>query len=627
MDQLTKNSSYEFIQSILQDGEVVPELRELILTRTGGNPLFLEEFTHSLVESGIIEKKDNQYILTRKASEVEVPDTVQGIIAARMDRLEDDLKRIMQIAAVIGRDFAFRILQSITGMENELKSFLLSLQGLEFIYEKRVLPELEYIFKHALIQEVAYNSLLVTIRKDIHLKIAQAIEAIYSERLEEFYEMLAYHYSKTDQPDKAYKYLRLAGEKAVKNNSTWEAFDFFRQALKELNQLSENRENILEKVQVFRLITSPMRLLGYPEDSLFLLQEGEKLSRNIKDERNHSIIYSRLGNYYTVKEGRPLLGIEHSAKSFLYAENTQDIELIARNGWDLSAAFFIAGQFANSIEVTQKVISSLYENNKKTESFGSGMNLFAGLHGYCGLSMGWLGSFDNGESLLEEGLRFAAEIDDRPSLGLVHWFYGWSFCVKGNGEKAIEHFESAIRHIEDVKWRTLLGLAWAGLGWGYCLTMQFDAAKKHIENGLRIHTEEKIAWWLAPYYMLLSIVNYDLGDFGIARENVTEAIRLAQENYERHWEACSKVFEGRILGKLETSHEIGKRHTLLGVNICDEFKLKPILAQAHFYLGELDQNRDRSEQAAENLKKAEVMFRQMGMGYWLTKTREALGKL
>ncbi|MCG6880495.1 MAG: hypothetical protein LJE96_15280 [Deltaproteobacteria bacterium] len=135
---------------------------------------------------------DDQYVLRTKASDIQVPDTIQGIIAARMDRLDENLKRIMQVASVIGREFAFRILHAITDMKEELRSSLLNLQGLELIYEKSLFPELEYIFRHALTQEVAYNSLLFRRRKEIHEKIGQAMEQLYSERLEEFYEMLAY---------------------------------------------------------------------------------------------------------------------------------------------------------------------------------------------------------------------------------------------------------------------------------------------------------------------------------------------------------------------------------------------------------------------------------------------------
>jgi hypothetical protein len=230
LGQLNLDSAKELVKAMLEGGEVAPELRELILSRSAGNPLFMEEFIQTLLENGSIQKKENQYILDRDISDIQVPDTIQGIISARIDRLEDNLKRTLQVASVIGRDFAFRILQSITGMREELKSYLLNLQGLEFIYEKKLFPELEYIFKHALIQEVAYNSLLQARRKEIHQKIAEAIEQVYSDRIEEFYEMLAYHYSASDYQKKAIQYLELSAKKASDRYAYNEAVQLLEQA-------------------------------------------------------------------------------------------------------------------------------------------------------------------------------------------------------------------------------------------------------------------------------------------------------------------------------------------------------------------------------------------------------------
>jgi class 3 adenylate cyclase len=165
LDQLSTKTSAELVQSILEGAEVLPELREFILNRAAGNPLFMEELTHTLLENGAIEKKDDQYVLSKTVDEIQVPDTIQGIIAARMDRLEDTLKRVMQVASVVGREFVFRVLQTTIGVKEELKSYLLKLQGLELVSEKQLFPELKYIFKHALTQEVAYNSLLHKRRK------------------------------------------------------------------------------------------------------------------------------------------------------------------------------------------------------------------------------------------------------------------------------------------------------------------------------------------------------------------------------------------------------------------------------------------------------------------------------
>ena len=215
LGQLSTDAGAELVGAILEGGEVVPELRDLILQRASGNPLFMEELTQSLLQNGSIRKTEDRFVLTRDVSGTQVPDTVQGIIAARIDRLEESLKRIMQVAAVIGREFAFRILETITEMKENLKSGLVDLQGLEFIYEKNLFPDLEYIFRHALVQEVAYNSLLIQRRKEIHEKIGRAIEQLYPERLNEFCEMLAYHYSKSGNPAKAYVYLKKSAEKAV----------------------------------------------------------------------------------------------------------------------------------------------------------------------------------------------------------------------------------------------------------------------------------------------------------------------------------------------------------------------------------------------------------------------------
>jgi class 3 adenylate cyclase/tetratricopeptide (TPR) repeat protein len=230
LSQLTSQSSAELIQAILYDCDIEPGLETLIHNRSAGTPLYIEELTHSLLENGSIQREQNQCFLSIEPKDIQIPDTIQGIIAARMDRLEDNTKRTMQVASVIGRDFAFRVLQTITGMKKELNSHLLNLKGLEFIYEKRLSPELEYIFKHALTQEVAYNSLLLKRRKEIHGKIGKAVEGLYPERLEEFCEMLAYHFDQGQVWDKAVVYQVKAGVKTRQSFALQLAFQYFNRA-------------------------------------------------------------------------------------------------------------------------------------------------------------------------------------------------------------------------------------------------------------------------------------------------------------------------------------------------------------------------------------------------------------
>jgi class 3 adenylate cyclase len=399
LDQLSTKTSTELVQSILERGEVVPEIRELILGRAAGNPLFMEEFTHTLMENGSIQKKGNQYVLSRKASEIQVPDTIQGIIAARMDRLEDSLKRIMQVASVIGTEFAFRILETITGMREDLKSHLLNLQGLEFIYEKRLFPELEYIFKHALTQEVAYNSLLLKRRKEIHEKIGQAIEKLYPERLEEFYEILGYHYSKSENPEKAYRYLKLSGNKAMKNYSNWEAFRFYKEAIDVLTKMPETEENKREQIEVRFLMVGPGVFLGYPEGSLENLREGERLSKGIGDERSLAHFLSQMGFYCAFKGGDLLQGIKYSEDSFEEAEKINDIELLAPVGADLSLLYFWLGDYSRVIEVASKVVLLLEKTQKQAEFFGRPYNVYSFILAQQSACTSRTGNFEEGKAL------------------------------------------------------------------------------------------------------------------------------------------------------------------------------------------------------------------------------------
>jgi len=283
VDQLSKKVSQDLLHAVLAGGEVDQELNDLIITRTAGNPLFLEELTQNLLENGSIEKAGNRYVLCCIPSDIKIPDTIQGIIADRLDRLESNLKRIMQMASVIGREFAFRILQSVAAMKEDMKSSMLTLQDLEFIYEKSLFPELEYIFKHALTREVAYNSLLIRKRKETHEKVGQAIETIYAERLEEFYEMLAYHYSLSENSQRAYHYLKLSGDKAARSYANREAIRFYQEALKVLDAKPKSEETRREKLDVCLSIMAPIWLIGYPEGGLEILHKAERLAQELED--------------------------------------------------------------------------------------------------------------------------------------------------------------------------------------------------------------------------------------------------------------------------------------------------------------------------------------------------------
>jgi len=568
-------------------------------------------------------------VLSTKASDIQVPDTIQGIIAARMDRLEDNLKRTMQVASVIGRDFAYRILQTITQMREELKSYLLDLQGLEFIYEKSLFPELEYIFKHALTQEVAYNSLLLKRRKEIHEKIGKAIEELYADRLEEFYEMLVYHYSRSENSEKAYQYMKLSGDKATRSYSNWEAVRFYKEAINVLNTLPETEENKRRGVEVRLLMAGPMMLVWAGEDYVHIFQEGERLSKELGDSRSLAHFYSWMGIYYSAT-GQPLLGIKYCENCFREAEKVKDIDLMAPTGHDLCMSCHIRGEeYSKMIDVASKVIPLLEETQRQSESFGKPWNVYSALHSWYGVAMDMLGDFREGKNLYEKGLRFASEIKDLQALSLLELNHGMTLVIcKGDGENGIKHLRNCIGYCEEGQILTYLGLAWTGFGWGYYLLGDLETARKHVEKGLKIQRDVGLPLYLSLYYWALSVIHFDSGDLKSAQSSIEEALKLAQTNNEKWPEEMSRILLGRVLGKGEKSqYAKAEEYILQGIKFLDEQKLKPSASQGYLYLGELYGDMGQREKALETLKKAEDAFQEMGMDYWLRRTQTVLAVL
>jgi class 3 adenylate cyclase/tetratricopeptide (TPR) repeat protein len=628
LSQLTPKSSAELVQAVLEEGEVAPELRDLILNRAAGNPLFMEEFTYTLLENGSIEKRDNQYVLSTKVSNIQVPDTIQGIIAARMDRLEDNLKRTMQVASVIGRDFAFRILHTVTGMREELKSYLLNLQGLEFIYEKSLFPELEYIFKHALTQEVAYNSLLQKRRKEIHEHIGKAIEQIYADRLEEFYEMLAYHYSKSETFEKAYQYNKLSGDKAKRIFSSFEAFGFYKGSLNILSRMDVNEQNKRRQIEVCISISDSLYPLGYPNGSLDMLHQGERLSMEIGDKKSLSILHSRMGHYFTTKETDALHGLEYIEKSFQEVEELQDIESMVKIGRDLLLPYATIGYFSRINDLAPKLITLLEGLSKEHEDYGTGRNYYSDFYAHYGFSFGWLGHFDKGEIAFEKGLAFARRINNLPSLGILEFLYALFFSIKGDWWRTIEHSQKAIQYLEESKFMPLLGLAWTSSGWGYYLLGELETARNKFEKGIECWGDYGGFLVLGYAYVLSSAVHSESGNFREAQTSIEEALEISRKNNEKIHEGMALQVHGRLSGRIDpTQFGTAEASVREGMKILEEFKIKPWFSQGFLYLGELYTIVNQKEKALEYLKKAESEFKKMGMDHYLATTYAVYAEL
>src|SRR5688500_3204862 len=251
IDPLSPEGADALLRGLLGDDREVEPLKRLLIERTEGNPLFLEESVRTLVETGSLAGEPGSYRLTKPTDAVRVPPTVQAILAARIDRLRPELKRLLQAASVVGKDVSIGLLEAIAELPADaLRQSLGELQAAEFLYETQLFPDLEYTFKHALTHEVAYGSMLQERRREVHAALLSAMERVYADRLVAQVEVLAHHAVRGGLRDKAPRYLADAGQKALGRSAVREAVAFFESALEILAGEPETAENLSRRLDI-----------------------------------------------------------------------------------------------------------------------------------------------------------------------------------------------------------------------------------------------------------------------------------------------------------------------------------------------------------------------------------------
>jgi predicted ATPase/DNA-binding winged helix-turn-helix (wHTH) protein len=303
LQPLTAPDSLRLVQALLQTEQVPPALMQLLLVKAEGNPFFLEELIQGLVEQGVIVHAPEGGMtlatpwLTHPPQAIQLPSTVQGVLAARIDRLPAEAKGLLQTLAVIGRDFSFRLLtQVVARPEVELRQWLFTLQKAEFLYERPTVPESEYTFKHALTQEVAYDALSWERRREVHERTAQALEALFPDRLEKHYSTLAHHYSRSGNTTKALDYLRRAGHQAMQQSAYTEAISHWTTALTLLNTLPDTPERPQHELSLLLALVPALDVTkGYAAlEQERLLTRAEVLCQQVGEPAQHFAVLERL---------------------------------------------------------------------------------------------------------------------------------------------------------------------------------------------------------------------------------------------------------------------------------------------------------------------------------------------
>ena len=322
LNRLSNREALLMTSFLLGTEEFDKEIEQLVLEKTEGVPFFIEEFLSSLKDQKIIEIKDNKYHLAKDIREARIPSTVHDVIMARVDALSEGAKGLLQTGSVAGREFNHYLIKCVSELSEEvLLSYLSVLKDSELIYERGIYPQSNYVFKHALTQDVAYNSLLQKRRAELHDKIGKSLEKIHTDRLKELCEVLAYHFLQGKNWECAYKYCQEAGLKAYSHSAYEQAQRCFEDALAAIKKLPQEKVRIEQEIDLRFNMRSPLVALGRHEEWGEWIRGAEPLARKIDDDARLSNVLNYLSSLHWI-QGQHRKAIELGEKALNFAERS-----------------------------------------------------------------------------------------------------------------------------------------------------------------------------------------------------------------------------------------------------------------------------------------------------------------
>jgi class 3 adenylate cyclase/tetratricopeptide (TPR) repeat protein len=617
IDPLPPESAEELLQTLLGDDAALHDLKGLLVARTDGNPFFLEETVRTLAETGNLAGERGAYRLTRTLDKLQIPATAQAILAARVDRLSPNDKRLLQAASVVGKDVPFALLQGIVGESEEaLRRSLASLQAREFLYEARLFPDLEYTFKHALTREVTYNGLLHDRRRGLHGQIVRTIERLHPDRLFEHAERLAHHSFRGELWESAVSYSRQAGAKAIARSANREALAYFEQALTALTHVAQTRDAHEQAIDVRLDLRHVKQVLGELGEGIEHLREAEALALALDDKRRLGLVSAAMGwSLWMVGRSNEALALGRTAQAI--AETVGDLKLTVAANYVLGAAALTSGDYPGAASFHRRIIASLPGELGHERLLPTGYP--------AAISRGWIawalaerGAFDEGIAIGEEGLRLA-EMLDHPFTRI------WTYFGLANLHLLRGNFDDAARLIERAlavarEWQLTIWfryLDW-GLGRAYTLSRRVTEGLSLLEQGVRAHAAGKTGNWESLLLAHLSEALFLAGRRDEARATGERAVALARERGERGYEACALHILGRIVGdcgKPDAAAAAALYHQAL--TLAEELANRPLAAHCHLDLSRLLWRTGEGGEAQQQLNTATMMYREMEMRIWL----------
>ena len=637
---LSPSEAQDMLTSLLMTDRIPPEVRRLVQEKAEGNPFYVEEMVNSLIESEILIRDGGSWQLTGPIRESTVSSTIHGIIGGRLDRLETESKQVLQEASVIGRSFLYEILQQISTLQQGIDGCMRSLEQMDFIRAKAIHPDLEYVFKHALTQEVAYNGLLISHRKEIHERIALVMEQLFSDRLLECYETLAYHFSKGSSVFKAVEYLVKSGEKSHKRYSLEEAHQYFKEAYE---LLSGKDDRTGEKDQ---LIIDLLIKWGYVHNCRAdykgleeLLLANEDRAKSTGDREKLGMFYAWLG--WALRSREKLReGYAYLIKALHLGEENASQKVIGYACAWLSWTCADRGLLDEALKHgkrAQELIEPLQADGEFVRFTLVGLGVTHYFRGDCVEALGI------GEQLLKFGQRRS----DLRCLTMGHTCIGFSHYAAGSHKLAIQSLQNAIQVSADTLFTSGARLL---LGMTYVANEQLSEAEGTFKEIMRVSEDYGFEFLGTAAQLFYGVIQIFQGNLNKGLGTIEHTARVFLESDSRYRYATASYTLGKVYAKL-VGGESEKSLSLLARNIGFLVKNIPLAgkkAESHFSrtievaremgakgtlglacldLGLLYKLKKKPEKAREYISESIEIFQQCEAGGYLKKAKNALGSL
>jgi predicted ATPase len=613
LDPLGREEADELLTALLGAGADVHPLKQRILVQTGGNPFFMEEVVQTLGEEGVLVGERGQYRLTQAPTALHMPATVQGVLAARIDRLATEDKELLQTLAVIGHTFSLRLLTRVVDRpETALYERLSHLQAAEFLYEQPAFPDPEYTFKHALTQEVAYSSLLLERRKVLHERTAQVLEALYGDCLEEYYGALAHHYSHSGNTEKAVIYLQHAGQQAAQRSAYVEALVHLSQGLELLTALPDTPERVQQELTfAIALGTALMATKGWAAPDVgAAYTRAQELGQRVGDTLQLFPVLWGLNGFYVVR-AEYQAAREIGAQFLDLAQHRQDPAVLAEAHFTLGNCLFPLAEFVPAYEHQAQSIAHYTPQQHRAHISRCGVDIGVFSLAYMPHTLWHLGYPDQALTRSQEALTLAQELAHPFSLALALDYAAMLHQFRHEAHAARERAEAAMALCTEHGFAYYLAWATIMRGWALTAQGQHDEGLAQMRQGLAALRATGGELRLPYYLALLVEVCGKAGQVEAGLTLLAEALAQTHTKAERWWEAELHRLQGELLLQASTSQKslATEEHFRQALDVARRQQAKSLELRAAMSLSQLWQQQGKRTAGASSPRAAGTYLR------------------